>query len=337
MCFGAYKMIADMHCDTISLLRMVRRQTPEAGLRDYDPFQVNLKKMRDGGYLVQNFAVFVNLFETEDPYEDAMELVRLFEREMAANQDQIRPVTTAGEIERNAGEGRLSAMLTLEEGGICLGKPELLETFYQHGARMMTLCWNYENELASPATPQLWGERDPISSLPDPSQPGLKEAGIQMVEQMESLGMIPDVSHLSDAGFRDVARICRKPFVASHSNARALCNHGRNLSDDMLRSLGEHGGVAGLNYYPEFVSEKPDPSEELKVLAKHARHMFNCGGRASVGLGSDFDGFSGDSIPAGADTVQDLAWALHREGFSDDETDDILYRNVLNLYREVLG
>ncbi len=330
-------MIADMHCDTLFALRIVRAEDPKANLRSDPRFQVNLRKMRAGGYVLQNFAVFVDLASGRDPYEDAMELVGLFEEEMAANADLIRPVTTAEEVEENMREGRLSAMLSLEEGGMCKGKPELLESFYRHGARMMTLGWNFENELSSPATPQLYGESDPKSTRPDPSQPGLKEAGFEMVEAMESLGMIPDASHLSDAGFRDLCRICKKPFVASHSNARALCLHGRNLSDEMLRALGERGGVAGLNYYPEFLSDPPDPEAGLSLIAHHARHMVNCAGRAAVGLGSDFDGFTGGSRPADAERADDLGWALHKEGFSDGETDDILYRNVLNLYREVLG
>ncbi|MCD8021753.1 MAG: membrane dipeptidase, partial [Lachnospiraceae bacterium] len=260
------------------------------------------------------------------------------------------------------------------------GEVEKLEEFYRHGARMMTLCWNFDNVLATPALPIAGEEEEePSSFAPNPGLPGLKEAGFRIVEAMEALGMIPDVSHLSDAGFYDVCKICRKPFVASHSNARAISCHARNLSDDMLRQLGEHGGVAGLNYYPEFIMEPSDfaatlkgeseyessqtntmeqtapvkdaneqtvssatPEEEatreklLSLLAKHARHMANCGGVECVGLGSDFDGFGGISAPSDAAHVGDLAWALHRSGFSDKEVDGILYKNVLRVYREVL-
>lgn len=375
-------MIADMHCDTLSTLRAKRKQGQELRLKDAEGFHVNLEKMRAGGYAVQNFAAFIDMGEGRDSFEDAMELVALFEAEMRKNADWVRPVTTAEEIEANADAGLLSAMLTLEEGGMCKGDVGKLEEFFRRGARMMTLCWNYENDLATPASPISEGEK-PQSTRPDPSLPGLKEKGVLIVEAMESLGMIPDVSHLSDAGFYDVCRICRKPFVASHSNARAICNHARNLSDDMLRQLGEHGGVAGLNYFPEFIFEtqnfarltgapeaettqststSPDagksqpqsgervprgesgPSGEdrwdreacLTLLARHARHMANCGGSECVGLGSDFDGFGGACAPEGADKAEDLAWALHREGFRDGEVDGILYGNVMRLYRETL-
>lgn len=329
-------MIADMHCDTLYRLREERKNGRDVRLCSAENFHVNLDKMCAGDYMVQNFAVFIDMGEKHDPYEDAMELVQLFEEEMCANQDRIRPVTTSQQVEENHRQGMLSAMLTLEEGGMCEGDIEKLEEFYRHGARMMTLTWNYENELASPATPILPGRKDPASSMPDLRQPGLKKKGFEFVEAMEALGMIPDVSHLSDAGFYDICRTCRKPFVASHSNARALCGHARNLTDDMLRELGNHGGVAGLNYYPEFLDSRVAPENSLKQLAAHALHMTNCGGMACVGLGSDFDGFHGDSTPAGADRVKDLAWAFHQAGFSDSEIEGIFYRNVMRVYRDVL-
>ncbi|MCD7817524.1 MAG: dipeptidase [Lachnospiraceae bacterium] len=348
------KLIADMHCDTLDRIRSLKKNGKTMRLRDAGELHVNLAKMRAGGYAVQNFAVFVDLREVADPFEDALEQTELFEKEMRENSDWISPVTTGKEIDKNIREGKLSALLTLEEGAICNGEVEKLEELYRRGARMMTLCWNYENILASPALlirEEDTGEAE--SFLPDLIQPGLKKEGFLIVEAMEALGMIPDVSHLSDAGFYDVCNICRKPFVASHSNARAICRHARNLSDDMLRQLGEHGGVAGLNYFPEFILDVCDHTEWfpeknqtqnaavqetlLTTLAQHARHMVNCGGRECVGLGSDFDGFDGVCAPEGADHAGDMAWALHRVGFSDAEVDNIMYRNVLKLYREVLG
>ncbi len=329
-------MIADMHCDTLYEIRKGRAAGRNVGMRDTEDFEVNLQKMKKGNYLVQNFAVYIDIGEGKDPYEDAMELVQIFEGEMEKNADLIRPVTTAEEIDENARQGRLSAMLTLEEGAMCEGDVEKLKEFYNHGARMMTLTWNYENELATPATPQIRGESDPRNPIPDPTLPGLKKAGFEILEEMETLGMIPDVSHLSDAGFYDICENFRGPFVASHSNARALCNHGRNLSDDMIKKLGDHGGVAGLNYCPQFLSDATTPENELSLLVQHALHMIDCGGRACVGLGSDFDGFSRESAPKDAARMDDLYWAFHKAGLSDDLVDDILYGNVLRLYREVL-
>lgn len=318
-------MIADMHCDTIYKIRQERQKRRDVHLRDSGELCVNLKKMQQGKYLVQNFAIYIDLKEHEDPYENAMELVTLFEQEMEQNKELIRPVTSYAEILENQKAGVLSAMLTLEEGGMCMGEIERLHEFYAHGARMMALSWNYENELCYSAA-----MADGASGF------GLKKRGFEFLEEMEAIGMIPDVSHLSDEGFWDLLKVCKKPFAASHSNARSVCGHRRNLTDEMLHQLGEHGGVAGLNFYPEFLGEDLEREACLDVLAKHACHMMQKGGAACVGLGSDFDGFTGDGRPADASDIDDLVWALHRAGMTEEETEGILYRNVMNFYKEVL-
>lgn len=318
-------MIADMHCDTIYKIRQERQKGREVHLRDSGELCVNLKKMQQGKYLVQNFAIYIDLKEHEDPYENAMELVTLFEQEMEQNKELIRPVTSYAEILENQKAGVLSAMLTLEEGGMCMGEIERLHEFYTHGARMMALSWNYENELCYSAA-----MADGASGF------GLKKRGFEFLEEMEAIGMIPDVSHLSDEGFWDLLKVCKKPFAASHSNARSVCGHRRNLTDEMLHQLGEHGGVAGLNFYPEFLGEDLEREACLDALAKHACHMMQKGGAACVGLGSDFDGFTGDGRPADASDIDDLVWALHRAGMTEEETEGILYRNVMNFYKEVL-
>ena len=155
---------------------------------------------------------------------------------------------------------------------------------------------------------------------------------------MENLGMIIDVSHLSDDGFFDVYEYTTKPFVASHSNARALCPHRRNLTDEMLHMLGNRGGISGLNLYPDFLTADPQHAEKslLEIAADHAVQMMNAGGSSCVGLGSDFDGFHDESQPKDASAMQDLAWALHKKHISDDKIDGILYQNVSRLYRELL-
>ena len=156
--------------------------------------------------------------------------------------------------------------------------------------------------------------------------------------------MIVDVSHLSDDGFFDLCEHATKPFVASHSNSRAMCGHRRNLTDEMLRMLGDRGGVYGLNFCPGFVIAEKDENGQrmhdgknlLEYLAEHAVHMMNVGGTACVGLRSDFDGFSENGMPGDASAMQDFAWALHKAHVSYDQIDNILYGNVYRLYRELL-
>ena len=140
---------------------------------------------------------------------------------------------------------------------------------------------------------------------------------------MERLGVIVDVSHLSDAGFYDVAECTGKPFVASHSNARSVCGAVRNLTDSMIRILGERGGLTGLNFCPDFLT--------TPVIGKEV------GGIGCIGLGSDFDGIGGHRELPGAQTVPLLAEALGKGGFKASEIDKILSGNVLRVYREVFS
>ena len=217
--------VVDMHCDTILELYKARERGEEISLLDND-LHIDLKKMEAGDYFLQNFALFVDLKGTEDPFLTCVRMADLFYQVMEENRDRISPVTTWAEIERNWKEGRMSALLTLEEGEVCQGDPALLRTLYRLGARMMTFTWNYENSLA-------WPGRE--GGLPE-TEKGLKERGFEILEEMEALGMIVDVAHLSDAGIWDVLRTAKKPFVASHSNARSLASHARNLTDEMIRA-----------------------------------------------------------------------------------------------------
>ncbi len=149
----------------------------------------------------------------------------------------------------------MSALLTLEEGAVCEGSMEKLHAFYDRGVRMMTLTWNFPNEIGFPNIHMPENGGEPDFTVPE-TERGLTEFGFDLIEEMQRIGMIVDVSHLSDAGFYDVASHAKKPFVASHSDARSVCRAVRNLTDDMIRTLAEKGGVTGLNYCADFLHAK---------------------------------------------------------------------------------
>lgn len=316
--------IVDMHCDTIYLL-----QNSEEGLRE-NSMQMDLHKMKEAGYLLQNFALFVNQEEVENPLETGLLMADIFHREMKKNKDLIRPVTTYDEIIKNKEEGIMSALLTLEEGEICKGNPALLRNFYRLGVRMITLTWNYPNTIGCSNSQKNQPYGDAVMT-------GLTPEGFTFIEEMERLGVIIDVSHLSDGGFYDVLHHTTKPFVASHSNARAICPHCRNLTDDMIREMGKRGCVTGLNYYGAFVNlGGQDAKSTVEGLARHASHIANVGGIECLGLGSDFDGFHGDCELTDCSKLYLLEDALKKEGFTSSDIDKIFYKNVLNLYKEIL-
>ncbi len=333
--------VVDMHCDTISEL-YGRRGTSILK----NSLHIDLEKMEKGDYLLQNFALFVHLGREERPFEHAMKLADTFYTQMEANSDRIGIVRSFADIEANRRAGRMSAMLTLEEGGICQGELSCLRNLYRMGARMMTLTWNFPNELGFPNRQPDEEEilRARAESRPPRFQPdtenGLTETGIEFVREMERIGMIIDISHLNDAGIRDVFRYTKKPFVASHSNARALASHPRNLTDEMIRGLSERGGVAGINYCSAFLRD-PENGEECKFAAcrdivAHMKHFKRIGGIGCIGLGSDFDGISNAVEMGDCSGMELLADEMAREGFTTGEIEAVFYGNVLRVYRELL-
>ena len=260
----------------------------------------------------------------------------------------------------------LFAFLTVEGGEACQGDIEKLHYLYDQGVRMMTLTWNYPNELGYPNIDRMQmegstGQVDYTAAsspyVPD-TEHGLTKTGIEFVKEMERIGMIIDVSHLSDAGFYDVLDNTTKPFVASHSNARKVCPFVRNLTDEMIRMLGERGGVTGLNYCHDFLFDNEISMNRVKMngtsnaeielssekyldqtcekIAEHARHIVNVGGMGVLGLGSDFDGIPPYVGMPEADKLDHLAHALGKKGFSTDQIDNIYYGNVMRVYEDVL-
>ncbi len=361
--------IIDMHCDTISELLNKKRSGLEASLR-CNELHLDLERMQKSGYLLQNFALYVNLKGCTDPWEEVCALHEMYQTQLQENAEMIAPVLKYADIENNMASGKMSAMLTVEEGAVCKGEIEKLCQLYEMGVRMLTLTWNYPNELGSPNLDSAQGKvawgvcrevkemiRDGVAGealfrkkqeaqqifddyfyTPN-EQNGLTEKGREFVAEMERLGMIVDVSHLSDAGFWDVAEITTKPFVASHSNARAVCGSVRNLSDSMIRRLADRGGCMGLNFCADFLKVLPvgavNPGD-IEDVVRHALHITKVGGMEVLGLGSDFDGIdTNEGLPGGQS--MELLWdALRKAGYKESELDQIFYANVLRVYREVL-
>lgn len=337
--------VVDMHCDTISEIWQKRKEGSKVCLLEND-MHVDLLRMKESGYLLQNFALFVDGKDCGDPWEQVNILYRVYTEELEQNRDVIAPVLKFADIRENESAGKLSALLTVEEGAVCKGELQKLRQLYDMGVRMLTLTWNYPNELGHPNLDST-NKKDPVADkaaladflyVPN-TKDGLTERGREFVAEMERLGMIVDVSHLSDAGFYDVLACTKKPFVASHSNARAVCRCVRNLTDDMIRRLAERGGCMGLNFCADFLEEAPTGQENpgtVEAVVRHARHIVKQGGVEVLGLGSDFDGIATHRELQGAQSMERLWEALHKGGFTQAELDKIFCENVLRVYRECL-
>jgi len=317
--------IVDMHCDTLLQLRMSGRKLEDFG------GHISMEKLRRGGALLQCFAVFTptgpeaRIYRlSESPWDFFNNVADIFDEQMKLCSSDIAPMGSMADFEKNSAEGKVSAMLTLEDA-VCLeGDIGRVQQLYERGVRLVTLTWNYENSLAYPNSED--------ESL---HQKGLKEFGFEAIDRMASLGMVVDVSHLSEGGFYDVARANPKPFVASHSCCRALSEHSRSLTDKQLHTLGDLGCVCGINFYSEFLRRGSEHSLNEDIL-RHMEYAVNKAGIEAVALGSDFDGIHctlemGDY--SGMAKLSELVAAR----FGYDAAEKILSKNALRVFREVIG
>ena len=369
--------VIDMHCDTISAILSRRRSAPPAGkttvsappagkatsstppvsqgtvgqgaasaqracLREND-LHVDLLRMKAAGYMCQSFALFTYLPELqatgEDPFEHAMALSDLLDSELAINADLIRPALTAEDIRKNFREGNMSSLKTIEEGAVYRGDLENIRCFYDLGVRKSTLTWNFENELAYPNLVVTDPETGMKRMIPETIR-GLKNTGREAVKLMEEMGMLIDVSHLGDAGILEILDLVdpHTPVIASHSNARAVTNHARNLTDDMLRLIADHGGVTGINFSSSFLTDDGSNETRIADMVRHAKHIRNVAGIDALGLGTDFDGIGSNLVElSGGEKMQLLADGLSCAGFTANEIDKIFYENVLRVFKTVLG
>lgn len=328
--------VFDMHCDTLMAIHQSRQGEKPRTFGEND-LQVDLKKLIKGDYLLQCMAAFVQLQETKDPLETALEEVDIFYEIMEEYQEHMGQVLVFDDIERNSNFGKISAVLTIEEGGVCKGNLSVLRMFYRLGVRMMTLTWNYENELGFPN--RLPHSKDDVFPATADTINGLKERGIEFVKEMERLHMIVDVSHLSDAGFWDVVKYSTRPFIASHSNSRSVCGHVRNLTDDMLRTMGERGCLLGINYCAAFLDQQEDESKcqsTAAFIANHIDYIKNTAGIDIIGLGSDYDGIGRNLEMKDASYLPLLEHELKSRGYHETEIEKIFYKNALRIFKELL-
>ena len=237
------------------------------------------------------------------------------QREVSKNQDLISLVYTPDEIEANRAAGKMSALLTIEGPAGFGFDPELLEDLYQIGFRITSLGWNESNPLTGS---HMTGE-------------GLSDLGRTYVREAQRLGMVVDVSHISDKGFWDIMDITSAPIVATHSNSRTVWNHTRNLTDEMFLAICQTGGVAGFNQYAEFIGEHPT----LDPVCDHILHFLELDPSGKhIALGGDLDGC--DALSEGFTGVESypaMAQRLLERGVSQETVMDIFWNNAMGVMR----
>jgi len=324
-------LVVDTHCDTLKCMMPMFTLPRDSQWDDRSDIgmgvrsslgHIDLPRLKEGGVDCQVFAIS-SVRDRTRPYalRTAMEMIDIFYSECAAHLDAITPVTTHREIVEAAAGGKIAAMLSIEGADIIEGKVGLLRVFHRLGVRMVGLVHSLRNELADGVADGRTGG-------------GLSELGVEVIEELDRLGMLIDISHLSDAGFWDLIEVAKGPVMASHSNARAVCDHPRNMMDDMIRAMADRGGVMGMNFAPGFVH----PTQAtVQGVVDHIDYIVSIVGPNHIGLGSDFDGIP--YTPEGLEDVTrmpNITAELLKRDYSEEDIKKILGENHLRMMKAVL-
>jgi membrane dipeptidase len=350
----------DSHIDTVQ-----RVLIDQVNLAQRSPIgHVDIPRLKEGGVNAPFFALWVpTYYKGAEAVRRTLDLRDAMQGLFDSHPEMIALALSAADVERITKSGRIAAILTIEGGHQIADDLAVLRMYHRLGIRSMTLTHFRNNNWADSSTDQ-------------PAHNGLTPFGKEVVREMNRLGMIVDVSHVSDKTFFDVLEVSSKPVIASHSSCRALSDVPRNMTDDMIRALGQKGGVIGINFgegflnpkdadalksavasagyaEPQFTGKALDDyaaeQEHKMMTAKpafatlddavtHIDHAVKIAGVDHVGIGSDFDGIS--APPKGLEDVSKipaLKAALRKKGYSEEDLKKIFGGNTLRVLREVVG
>ena len=307
--------VFDLHCDTALELLGKDLRSPKS-LKKND-LHIDLERAKKLPGYCQCFACFTTPYMREW-MQVSPEMVFQLEldvilAELERNKRTMSLVYNTDDVRRNLEKGKMSAILTIEGPAGFGFDPDLLEDLYKVGFRISSLGWNEQNPLTG--SHKTGG--------------GLTDMGREYVKTAQKLGMIIDVSHISDEGFWDIMKVTEKPIVATHSNSRAVCDNSRNLTDDMFRAIVETGGLAGFNQCAPFVGEKPN----LDTICDHILHFLELDPEGThIALGGDLDGC--EELPEGFDGIQSypaMAQRLLERGVDEKLLHNIFWNNALDV------
>ena len=306
----------DLHCDTMMQLL----DHPDSGDLYRNTWKIDIEKLQKAHSKIQDFALFINMGETNDPYGRYEEMRNLCVSQIHNYGEHIQHVLSYQDVESVYKSGKIGALMSIEEGGVLGGDLNKLKQAYQDGVRLITLTWNYPNGLGEPHC----GEQ----------HKKLTSKGVEFVEAMQELGIIVDCSHLNDAGTEQLGDILEVPFIASHSNARELRSHTRNLPDNLIRLIANKGGIIGLNFAQNFLGTSP--ISRIEDIVKHGLYLIDKGGEDVVALGTDFDGIPPDTEIADMSQMSRLYDAFKEAGLSVEQCEKLFWKNADRLLKEIL-
>jgi len=313
--------VLDTHCDTPSEILRGRNVA-----LDNEEGHVDIPKIRRGGIDGAFFALYIPASmdaDSDKAYEYAGRLLKCVEDTVRVNHHSLAFATTEKEALSNKSQSLFSVFLGLENGSPLGESFDRLEWFYDKGVRYITLCHSGDNQICDSCSSSLpkWG--------------GLSPFGRELIQEMNRIGMLVDISHVSDASFYDVLKYSDRPVVATHSCCRALAEHPRNLTDDMIRAMASVGGVVQINFYPVFLDSSygvAGKRPSYKRIVDHIEHVVSLVGVEHVGIGSDFDGI--EVTPEGMNDISSMPLVfdeMRLRGFTPDEIEMIAGGNFFRI------
>lgn len=310
-------LIIDAHCDTITKIMRTDEELYA------NSCHLDVARLKEYPSFVQFFAAFVSPeYCPGNAYTRCVDIIRKFEAEMANNKEHICHAKNYQQIIDATDNGKVAAVLTIENGGALEGSIAKLDKFYNLGVRSICLTWNGSNQIA-------------CGVGGDNLTGGLTPFGFDVVRRMNELGMLVDVSHINEAGFWDVIGASASPIIASHSNSKKMCNHQRNLTDDQFKALLKNNGVAGINLCVPFLNESG--TADINDILRHIDYFMSLGGENHVGLGADLDGISKmpESIN-GVENMDTIFNGLLSKNYTDEQVRKIAGLNFLRVLKDVL-
>jgi membrane dipeptidase len=314
-------IIFDGHCDTVLDIFNKKRSLGEKS--DYS--HLDIPRMKKGGVNVQFFAAFIEeIYKPNASLKRTLQLIDCIYQQIEKNKEEISIATDYEQIKNTIEADKIAAILSIEGGEALEGDLGVLRMLYKLGVRLLTLTWNQRNQIADGV-----GESQTGS--------GLTEFGFKVIDEMNKLGMLIDVSHLSETCFWEVIKRSKSPIVASHSNCYALCPHLRNLKDEQIKAIAEKGGIIGITFVPDFLTNEKRETT-IKDVTEHIDYLVKRVGVDYVGLGSDFDGTK--VLPLGlegVDKVPNITEELLNRGYKVEEIEKILGNNWVRVFKKVVG
>lgn len=311
-------IIVDAHCDTITKIMELDENLYS------NKCHIDIERLQRNGDFIQFFAAFIDPSHCQAyAMKRAIQIIDKFYEQTNLYNNVITLCCNYNEIKNALKQKKIAALLSIEGGEALQGELSALRMFYKLGVRSICLTWNHRNEIAD-------GVSDSVSGG------GLTPFGRDVVKEMNKLGMLIDLSHISEKGFWDAIDLTSSPVIVSHSNAKAICDHRRNLTDEQIRAVKSNNGVIGINLYPYFLNCSGTAS--IFDVVRHIEHIIGLVGPDNIGMGCDFDGI--ESRPediCGAQDIFKIFNELTKLNYPVETIEKLAGQNFMKVIKDVLN